>query len=78
MADDMHHSPLGVTRAGVYFMETGPQLKAYDGHAYAPLINDGTSRIHAREFMEKAADVAGSKAADAAMDVLRKGLGVYG
>lgn len=78
MADDMHHSPLGVTRAGVYQMDIGPQLKTLDRHAYAGLVNDGTTRIRAREFMEKAADAVGNRALEAAMDVLRKGLGVYG
>lgn len=85
MQDDMKISPLMVASNGAYLMASGPQIKpaspsyrGSDGHAYAPLVNYGTSRIRANDFMGRTEDAVGDQAIEAAMDALRKGLGIGG
>lgn len=78
MQDDMRVSPLTVAGNGAYYMSAGPQLKPGDGHAYAPLVNDGTARIKANDFMGRTLDAVEDEAVEAAMDELRKGLGIGG
>ena len=76
MQDHVRVSDVMVARTGSYYISVGPQLKPHDGYAYAALVNDGTSKQPAREFMEKALDAGADAAQDAAIDQLRKEMGL--
>ena len=76
MADHIKISDVLLTRTGSYYIAIGPQLKPHDGYAYAPLVEYGTKHITANPFIDRAADQAGERAMETAIEQLLKELGL--
>ena len=76
MADHIKISDVMVSRTGSYYIAIGPQLKPGSGYAYAPLVEYGTKHITANPFIDRAAEQAGDRAMEAAIEQLRKEMGL--